>query len=43
MIGLGSATDLIVFRADRPFFYVIQHNPTGAILFMGRVVDPSAR
>jgi len=29
-----------VFRADHPFFFVIQENATGHILFMGRVSDP---
>jgi serpin B len=31
-----------VIRADRPFLYVIRHQPTGANLFVGRVLDPSA-
>jgi serpin B len=28
------------FVADRPFLFAIRHRPTGAILFLGRVVDP---
>jgi serpin B len=28
-------------RADRPFLYLIRHIPTGAVLFIGRVLDPS--
>jgi serpin B len=31
-----------VFRADHPFIFIIQDSETGNILFMGRVVDPSA-
>jgi serpin B len=27
--------------ADRPFLYFVRDQPTGAILFMGRVLDPS--
>lgn len=32
----------ITVRADRPFLYLIRHKPTGAVLFVGRVMDPSA-
>lgn len=27
-------------KVDRPFFYAIQHVPSGACLFVGRVTDP---
>jgi len=27
-------------KVDRPFFYAIQHGPSGACLFFGRVTDP---
>jgi serine protease inhibitor len=30
-------TSLVV---DHPFLFFIRHNPTGAILFQGRVADP---
>lgn len=32
----------ITFRADRPFLFVIRDTTSGAVLFMGRVEDPTA-
>jgi len=31
----------IVFKADRPFCFLIRHEATGAILFLGRLSDPA--
>ena len=37
-VVLSGVEDLpdVVFKADRPFFYVITDNETGLILFIGR-------
>jgi serpin B len=35
-------TDLIEFKIDRPFLFVIRDNPTGTVLFVGKVVNPAA-
>ncbi len=32
----------IIFRADRPFLFLIRHRPTGAVLFLGRLANPGA-
>lgn len=37
---LGVPQDPIDVKFDRPFFYAVQHVPSGACLFIGRVTDP---
>ncbi|KAG8147975.1 hypothetical protein E2320_022800 [Naja naja] len=45
---VSSATAAIVYSRmapleivlDRPFLFVVRHNPTGTILFMGQVMEP---
>jgi len=32
-----------IFKADHPFIFIIQEKKTGNILFMGKVVDPTAK
>ncbi len=42
VVGAGAAAPTgLVVNATRPFIYFLYDQPTGAILFMGRVQDPS--
>ena len=44
MMKLGGAPshgEPVEFTADHPFLFLIRHRPTGAILFQGRLEDPS--
>jgi serpin B len=42
LIGMTSAPPPATFHLDRPFLLLIEDDQTGAILFAGQVVDPSA-
>jgi serpin B len=41
MVEKAMMMEKAVFRADRPFIFMIVHNKTGAILFIGRLSNPS--
>jgi serpin B len=44
IVGLtGMPSDIIDLTIDRPFFFFVRDDDTGAIVFMGRVLDPIAR
>ena len=40
-ISVGTTSVPLTLRADRPFLFFIVHRTTGAVLFQGRVLDPS--
>ncbi len=39
--GYGSGGGTPVFSVNQPFVFAIRHRPTGAVLFLGSVVDPA--
>ncbi|MBC7362401.1 MAG: serpin family protein [Candidatus Aminicenantes bacterium] len=41
VVGNVATSEPKIFRADRPFIFIIQEKITGVILFLGQVVDPT--
>jgi len=41
IMELSMVPDPNEFRADHPFIFLIQHEETGAVLFMGKVMNPA--
>jgi len=39
-VVMDSKSAMSIFRADKPFLFMIMHKPTGSILFMGKVNNP---
>jgi serpin B len=44
MVGLAEEPhEVLDLEVDRPFVFMIVDEPSGVVLFLGRVMDPSAR
>ena len=41
--GAGEPPPHVQFHINKPFLYFVRENSTGAVLFMGRIDDPSAK
>ena len=42
MRATSAPNDRVELRVDRPFLFALRDVPTGTVLFLGQVVDPSA-
>jgi len=41
--GMPVHSEPIEVRVDRPFYFAVQHAPTGTCLFLGKIADPRPR
>ena len=41
LVMMNVTAPIPVFRADHPFIFLIRHNDSGSILFLGRMMNPS--
>jgi serpin B len=42
MVASAAPAQTVTLKVNKPFFFVFRDTKTGAILFLGRIVDPSA-
>ncbi|HEY4753327.1 MAG TPA: serpin family protein, partial [Candidatus Limnocylindrales bacterium] len=43
IMAAAAPADMVTLTVDRPFLFALRDNVTGAVLFLGRIADPSAK